>query len=103
MAEEKKTIDSEVLEKVDGGLAAFRVLKQDVQAMIPDEVKEKLSTAKSDMEAFRILTDHGVDLTAIEKKISDAGFGQIKIGLQELSDDALTDAAGGFFPISHLL
>ena len=42
MTEEKKTIDSEVLEKVDGGLAAFRVLKQDVQAMIPDEVKEKM-------------------------------------------------------------
>ena len=46
MTEEKKTIDSEVLEKVDGGLAAFRVLKQDAQAMIPDEGKEKLSTAK---------------------------------------------------------
>ena len=101
MAEEKKTIDSEVLEQVDGGMAAaFRVLKQDVQAMIPDEVKEELSTAKSDMEAFRILTDHGVDLTAIEKKITEAGFGPINIGLQELSDDALTDAAGGFFPIS---
>ena len=100
MTEEKKTIDSEVLEKVDGGLAAFRVLKQDVQAMIPDEVKEKLSTAKSDLEACRILMDHGVDLTAIEKKIDEAGFGPIKIGQQELSDDALANAAGGFFPIS---
>jgi hypothetical protein len=44
--------------------------------------------------------DHGVDLTAIEKKIDEAGFGPIKIGLQELSDDALANAAGGFFPIS---
>ena len=64
--------------------------------MIPDEVKKELSTAKSDLEACRILMDHGVDLTAIEKKIAEAGFGPIKLGLQELSDDALADAAGGF-------
>ena len=81
MAEEKKTIDSAVLEEVQGGLpAAYRVLKQDVQAMIPYAVKEKLSTAKSDEEARRILSDNGVDLAAINRKIADAGFGQL-IGL----------------------
>ena len=70
MAEEKKTIDSAVLEEVQGGLAAaYRVLKQDVQAMIPYAVKEKLSTAKSDADARRILSDNGVDLAAINQKI----------------------------------
>jgi len=101
MTEEKMKIDSEVLEQSDGGMTdAYCALKQDVQAMIPDAVKEALNTAKSDLEACRILMDRGVDLAAIEKKISDAGFGQIKIGLQELTDDVLADAAGGFFPIS---
>ena len=101
MAVEKKTIDSAVLEEVQGGLpAAYRVLKQDVQAMIPYAVKEKPSTAKSDADARRILSDNGVDLAAINRKIADAGFGQMKAGRQELSEDALINAAGGFFPIN---
>ena len=32
----------------------------------------------------------------IEKKIANAGFDQIKIGLQEVSDDALDKVAGGW-------
>ena len=101
MTEEKKIINNEMLDEVHGGLtAAFRRLKQDVQAMIPDAVKGKLSTAKSDREAFRILADNGVDLEAINRKIAAAGFGSTETGLQELSEDVLENAAGGFFPIN---
>ena len=68
--------------------------------MIPYAVKEKLSTAKSDADARRILSDNGVDLAAINKKIAGAGFGEMKAGREELSEDALINAAGGFFPIN---
>jgi hypothetical protein len=41
MAEEMKKIDNEELETVDGGMAAaYRRLHQDVDSLIPSEVKE---------------------------------------------------------------
>ena len=101
MTDEQKNINREMLSEVQGGIAAaYRQLKQDVRAMIPEAVKGKLRIAASDSEAFRILADNGVDLEAINKKIADAGFGQDEAGLQELSEDVLANAAGGFFPIN---
>ncbi|MBR2794844.1 MAG: hypothetical protein IKE16_09375 [Solobacterium sp.] len=100
MTEKTKT-NSKMLEEVNGGKAsAYRILRQDVQAMIPDAVKEKLAKAKSDPEACRILEENGVNLEAIQKKIADAGFGRMNNGLQEISEEALESAAGGFFPIN---
>ena len=97
MAEEMKKIDNEELEKVDGGMAAaYRRLHRDVDSLIPSEVKEKLETAKSDVEVCRILAENGIDVEKIEKKIKDAGFNLNKIGLQELPDEALDKIAGGF-------
>ena len=63
MAEEMKKIDNEELEKVDGGMAAaYRRLHQDVDSLIPSEVKEILETAKSDVEVCRILAENGIDV-----------------------------------------
>ena len=98
---ENKTINNEELEKVDGGLAnAYQTLKKDVAGMIPPDVKEKLRTARGNVEACRILAENGINVETIEKKIADAGFDQIKIGLQEVPDDALEKiAAYGCLPI----
>ena len=94
---EIKTINNEELEKVDGGLAnAYQTLKKDVAGMIPPDVKEKLRTARGNVEACRILAENGINVETIEKKIANAGFDQIKIGLQEVPDDALEKIAGGF-------
>lgn len=101
MTEEKKKIDREFLEDVHGGTdAAYCVLKQDVQALFPEAVRIELANAKSDMEAMRILAANGVDLEAIQKKIADAGFGQMNTSLEKLSENALASASGGFFPIN---
>ena len=55
MAEEMKKIDNEELEKVDGGMAAaYRRLHQDVDSLIPSEVKEILETAKSERNRYFI-------------------------------------------------
>ena len=55
------------------------------------EIRERQQTWRNDPR-----DRDPVDLTAIEKKIDEAGFGPIKIGLQELSDDDLMflNAAG---------
>ena len=95
--EEMRKLNSEELEKADGGTAeAFDILRQELQGALPLKVQEKLKSAKSDMETCRILADNGIDVEKIEKKIANAGFDQIKIGLQEVSDDALTNVAGGW-------
>ena len=64
--------------------------------MIPAEVQEKVSAAVGDEAIRKILAENGVDVEQIEKKIARAGFGQAKIGLQELPDEALDKIAGGF-------
>ena len=97
MAEEMKKIDNEELEKVDGGMAAaYRRLHQDVDSLIPSEVKEKLETAKSDVEVCKILAENGIDVEKVEQKIKDAGFNLNKICLQEVRDEELEKIAGGF-------
>ena len=97
MAEEMKKIDNEELEKVDGGMAAaYRRLHRDVDSLIPSEVKEKLETAKGDVEVCRILAENGIDVEKIEQKIKDAGFNLNKICLQEVCDEELEKIAGGF-------
>ena len=96
MSENIKKVDDKNIEEVAGGRGKnYQILKQDVLAMIPEDLKDKLNLAKSDMEACKILAEHGVDLAKIEKKIADAGFNQLKIGLQ-LKDDSLADINGGF-------
>ena len=97
MAEEMKKIDNDELEKVDGGTAsAFAELREEVKKMIPAEVQEKASVAVGDEAVRKILAENGIDVERIEKKIARAGFGQAKIGLQELPDEALDKIAGGF-------
>ena len=96
MAEEMKKIDNEELGKVDGGMAAaYAALKEDLKEMIPAEVREKLRYARGDVDVCRILAENDIDVEAIEKRIGEAGFNQIKIGLQELPDEALDMIAGG--------
>ena len=96
MAEEMKKIDNDELEKVDGGMAAsFQALKQDLNEMIPAEVREKLKKPRGDVGVSRILAENGIDVEKIEKRIEDAGFELKKIGFQEVADEALANVAGG--------
>ena len=44
---------------------------------------------------FRILSENGIDVEKIEKKIKDAGINLNKICLKELPDEALEKIAGG--------
>ena len=94
MSEKIKKIDDENIEEVTGG-RGYQILKQKIQSIIPIELKEKLNTAKSDMEACKLLAENGIDVEKIEKMIADSGFDQIRIGMQ-LPDDSLTGIAGGF-------
>ena len=71
-------------------------MKQDLRKIIPVELQEKLDAAKSDMETCKILADNGIDVEMIEQKIADAGFDQIKIGLQEERDIELEMLSAGF-------
>ena len=88
--DEMKKIDNETLEKVDGGTAsAFAELREEFKKMIPAEVQEKASVAVGDEAVRKILAENGIDVEKIDKKIARAGFGQAKIGLQELPDEAL--------------
>ena len=97
MAEEMKKIDNDELEKVDGGTAsAFAELREEFKKMIPAEVQEKANAAVGDEAVRKILAENGIDVEQIEKKIARAGFGQAKISLQELPDEALDKIAGGF-------
>ena len=96
MAEEMKKIDNDELEKVDGGMAAsFQALKQDLNEMIPAEVREKLKKPRGDVEVSRILAENGIDVEMIEKRIEDAGLPVKKIGFQKVADEALANIAGG--------
>ena len=98
MAEEMKKIDSEELKKVGGGMSAsFQALQHDLDEMIPAELREKLRNAKGDVGVSKMLAENGIDVEKIEKKISAAGFDQIKIGLQELSTDELDMVTGGYY------
>ena len=98
MAEEMKKLNSEQLEKTNGGNAtAYRELQQDLKAMIPEEVQEKLKTVKGNVAVCKTLAENGIDVEKIEKKISTAGFDQIKLGMQELSTDELEMVTGGYY------
>ena len=90
-----KKMDNEALEKVGGG-TALTALREEVNGMIPAEVQEKLNAANGKAEAYRILTENGIDVERIKKKMADAGLDEVKIGLQELPDEALDKIAGGF-------
>lgn len=90
-----KKMDNEALEKVGGG-TALTALREEVNGMIPAEVQEKLNAANGKAEAYRILTESGIDVERIKKKMADAGLDEVKIGLQELPDEALDKIAGGF-------
>ena len=97
MAEEMKKLNSEQLEKIDGGdAAAFATLKNEVGEMIPPEVREKLRASRgSNVVTCRILAQNGIDVEKIEKKINDAGINLNKICLKELPDEALDKISGG--------
>jgi hypothetical protein len=98
MEEEMKKLNGEQLEKTNGGTAAaYRGLQQDLKAMIPEEVQEKLKTVTGNVAVCKTLAENGIDVEKIEKKISAAGFDQIKIGLQELSTDELDMVTGGYY------
>lgn len=96
MYDRMKKIGDEALEKVDGGAAAFAELREEFKKMIPAEVQEKASVAVGDEAVRKILAENGIDVEKIEKKIARTGFGQAKISLQELPDEALDKIAGGF-------
>ena len=87
---------NKTLKDIDGITAAYNNLKHDIQAMIPDEVKEKLNSVTSDIEACRILADNGVDIHVLEKKIKDAGF-PAHASTSDLEENALENVSGGFF------
>ena len=98
MEEEMKKLNGEQLEKTNGGTAAaYRGLQQDLKEMIPEEVQEKLKTVTGNVAVCKTLAENGIDVEKIEKKISAAGFDQIKIGLQELSTDELDMVTGGYY------
>jgi hypothetical protein len=67
-----KKIDNEELKKVDGGAfgASYQALRQELNEMIPAEVREKLRASRgSNVETCRILAQNGIDVEKIEKKI----------------------------------
>ena len=92
--EEMKKIDNEALEKVDGGAAGLEVARKEVMVGIPVEVQGKISAARSDAEARRILAENGIDAEKLEKKIAAAGVNPIT--LSKLPDEALDKVAGGW-------
>lgn len=96
MYDRMKKIGDEALEKVDGGAAAFAELREEFKKMIPAEVQEKVNAAVGDEAVRKVLAENGIDVEKIEKKIARTGFGQAKISLQELPDEALDKIAGGF-------
>ena len=95
MAEEMKKIDNDELEKVDGGMASFQALKQDLNEMIPAEVREKLKKPRGDVGVSKILAENGIDVEKIEKRIEDAGFELKKTGFQGVADELLDKVSGG--------
>ncbi len=94
MNEDKKNLNEEALNEVSGGVD-LASLKQELLDKIPSEVKQKLATAKSDIEACRILVENNINVEEIEKKIVDAGLNLKRIGLQ-LSDDLMDKINGGY-------
>jgi hypothetical protein len=45
----------------------YNKLKHDIQAKIPEEIKEKLNSVTSDSEASRILAENGVEISELEQ------------------------------------
>ena len=96
MAEMKKTDNEAIGKAYASKAAAYYGLKQDLQKIIPAEVQEKLNRAVSDVETCKILAENGIDVEMIEQMIADAGFDQIRIGLQEERDQELEMISAGF-------
>ena len=96
MAEMEKTDNEAIKKTYTSKAAAYYGLKQDLQKIIPAEVQKKLDAAISDVETCKILAENGIDVEMIEQMIADAGFDQIKIGLQEERDKELEMISAGF-------
>ena len=96
MAEMEKTDNEAIKKTYTSKAAAYYGLKQDLQKIIPAEVQKKLDAAISDVETCKILAENGIDVEMIEQMITDAGFDQIKIGLQEERDKELEMISAGF-------
>ncbi len=75
---------------------SYHKIHEELDSLIPSEVKEKLKNVKGDVEFCKILADNGIDVEKVEKKIKEAGFDLNKICLQEVSDNSLENVTGGF-------
>ena len=92
MTEVKNEMTPETNNSIEEKLDQLRV---ELLSSLSDDVKAKLDTAISDVQACQILADSGFDLEKFEKKIEDAGVDMKKIGLQ-LPDENLDAVSGGF-------
>ena len=98
MAEEKK-IDIEELEQVSGGgrrRIISNAMNQEMETMIPDEVKERLRGINNIADVNRILSENGINPETFGRKVSAEGLASKKIGLTALPDEALENIGGGF-------
>ena len=93
---DNKSIKDEDLKDAAGGVSEKLILlKQELLADVPAEVKEKLAGLKSDVEVCKALVQNGVDVAALEKKLKAAGFDLRKLG-KEITDREAEGVAGGF-------
>ena len=91
MEERKEEIIEEAVEESE----KLTALRESLLADLDDETIEKLNKVYTDVGVCQVLADAGVDLEAMEKKISGAGLNMNRVGLQ-LPDDDLAEISGGF-------
>ncbi|MBR2676504.1 MAG: hypothetical protein IKE28_06310 [Solobacterium sp.] len=97
--EDNKKIENEDLEQVGGGRYVRpprHHLYQEIETMIPEEVRLKLRGAESVADSKRILAENGLNVNMIEQKIEAANLAPKTVGLAAMPDDALENIAGGF-------
>lgn len=92
----EKRLNEEQLEKVDGGMAeTFAILREEVSAMVPVDVQEKIKNASGDVEIYRILAENGINTEELAHKFKAKGINLDKIYMKSLPDEKLEKIVGG--------
>lgn len=93
----KKTVDDSKLDEISGGLSDEKrnALRKELLKLIPEEVRTRLASVKSDVDACRLLAENGINIEEVENRIKDAYAGVGK-DLLSLTDRELENVSGGF-------